>query len=87
MIPPIRGIAASFSSFAGKVWSLYYDGFRAMTIGKTLWAIILVKLFLFFVIIKFLFFPNILKRDFDTDEERADHVRHELLDTSRKSSP
>lgn len=87
MIPPIRGMAASLSSNARKVWSLYYDGFRSMTIGKTLWAIIIVKLFLFFVVIKLLFFPNILKRDFDTDEERADHVRHELLDNSRKNSP
>ena len=57
----------------------YYDGFRSMTIGKTLWLIILVKLFIFFVIMKMLFFPNILKRDYSTDEERADHVRTELL--------
>lgn len=62
-----------------KIWLLYYDGFRSMTIGKTLWVIILLKLFIFFVVIKFLFFPNILKRDFSTDEERADHVRSELL--------
>lgn len=79
MIPPARGIAASFSSSARKVWMLYYDGFRSMTIGKTLWIIILVKLFIFFVVIKFIFFPNLLKENFDTDEERADHVRQELL--------
>jgi flagellar basal body-associated protein FliL len=50
-----------------------------MTIGKTLWIIILVKLFIFFVVIKFIFFPNLLKENFDTDAERADHVRQELL--------
>ncbi len=72
---------ASVARFAKAAWSMYYDGFRSMTIGKTLWTIILIKLFLFFVVIKLLFFPNILKRDFDTDEQRADHVRHELLDT------
>jgi Na+/proline symporter len=49
-----------------------------MTIGKTLWAIIIVKLFIFFVILKIFFFPNILQRDFATDEQRADHVRKEL---------
>lgn len=70
---------ARFTSFSKRVWDLYYDGFRNMTVGKTLWAIILVKLFIFFVIMKMLFFPNILKRDFNTDEERADHVRNELL--------
>ena len=62
-----------------KVWSLYYDGFRSMTVGKTLWAIILLKIFIFFVVMKLLFFPNVLKKNFDTDEERAEHVREELL--------
>jgi len=50
-----------------------------MTVGKTLWAIILIKIFIFFVVIKLLFFPNLLQRDFDNDEDRANHVRNELL--------
>lgn len=66
-------------SIARRIWDLYYDGFRNMTVGKTLWVIILVKVFIFFVVMKLLFFPNILKRDYDTDEERADHVRKELI--------
>lgn len=79
MIPPVRGLGATISDTSRKVWSLYYDGFRSMTVGKTLWAIILLKLFLFFVVIKLLFFPNILKRDYSTDEQRAEHVREELM--------
>ena len=75
---------ASISSYARKIWLLYYDGFRGMTIGKTLWVIILVKLFIFFIVIKFLFFPDILSRDYDNDNERADHVRHELIDNPRR---
>lgn len=70
---------ADIMGFTKRVWDLYYDGFRSMTIGKTLWLIILVKLFIFFVVMKMLFFPNLLKTNFDTDEERADHVRHELF--------
>lgn len=62
-----------------KIWIFYRDGFREMTVGKTLWMIILLKLFIFFVVIKLLFFPNLLSRDYDTDEERAAHVRHELI--------
>ena len=69
----------SLTTFPRKVWALYYDGFRNMTVGKTLWIIILVKLFIFFVVMKMLFFPNILHRDFDNDQDRADHVRNELL--------
>ena len=70
---------SSFSVFTRRVWDLYYEGFRNMTVGKTLWIIILVKIFIFFVIMKMLFFPNILKRDYNTDEERAKHVRTELI--------
>ena len=27
-----------------KIWDLYYDGFKNMRLGKTLWMIIIVKL-------------------------------------------
>ncbi len=63
------------------IWLFYYNGFREMTVGKTLWIIILIKLFIFFVVMKFLFFPNFLSANFDNDKDRADHVRQEL--TSR----
>ena len=42
-----------------------------MTLGKTLWAIILIKLFIMFFILRLFFFPNILQQKYDTDEERA----------------
>ncbi|MDE6577216.1 MAG: DUF4492 domain-containing protein [Muribaculaceae bacterium] len=79
MIPPKQGITASISSTARKIWFLYYDGFRQMTVGKTLWIIIILKVFVFFVVMKLLFFPNLLQRDFDNDSDRADHVREQLL--------
>ncbi|MCH5240870.1 MAG: DUF4492 domain-containing protein [Muribaculaceae bacterium] len=69
---------ANITGFSKRVWDLYYEGFKGMTVGKTLWIIILVKLFFFFVVMKLLFFPNLLQRDYTTDEERADHVRQEL---------
>lgn len=79
MKPNLRAASSCITENARKVWSLYYDGFREMTVGKTLWAIIIVKLFIFFVVIKLLFFPNILHRDYDNDEDRANHVRDELI--------
>ncbi|MBO4965534.1 MAG: DUF4492 domain-containing protein [Muribaculaceae bacterium] len=66
-----------------KIFFFYRDGFREMTVGKTLWAIILVKLFIMFFVLKLFFFPNLLSRDYDTDEERANHVRHELTERGR----
>lgn len=68
-------------SLPRRIWDLYYDGFRNMTVGKSLWILIIVKLFIFFVIIKWLFFPDLLKTNYSTDEERANAVRTEL--TSR----
>ena len=34
--------------------------------GRSLWAIILIKLFIMFVILKVFFFPDILQRNFDS---------------------
>lgn len=66
--------------FWSRVFHLYYDGFRSMTVGKTLWLIIGIKVFIFFVIIKLLFFPNFLNSKFDTEEEKTEYVRHQLVD-------
>ena len=57
-----------------KIWRFYMEGFRNMTLGKTLWAIILIKLFIMFFILRLFFFPNILQQKYDTDEERANQV-------------
>ena len=61
-----------------KVYRFYYNGFRNMTWGRKLWRIILVKLFIMFAILRIFFFPDVLKRDFSTDEERSNHVLEQL---------
>lgn len=63
-----------------RVWRFYYDGFRNMTIGKYLWIIILAKLAVMFLVFKLFFFPNLLERDYSTDEERAEAVRTHLIE-------
>ena len=62
-----------------KIWRFYMEGFRNMTVGKTLWAIILIKLFIMFFILRLFFFPNILQQKYDTDEERANQVIENLI--------
>ena len=49
------------NSFLYRVYDLYVDVFRSMKLGRTLWAIILIKLFVIFVILKLFFFPNFIK--------------------------
>lgn len=43
-----------------RIWNFYLEGFRSMTLGRTLWFIILLKLFIMFVVLKIFFFPNFL---------------------------
>ncbi len=60
------------------IYYLYYDGFRNMRVGKTLWLLIVIKLFIMFAIIKWLFFPNILQEKFQTDKQRSQYILNQL---------
>ncbi len=57
-----------------KVFYFYLDGFKNMKVGKKLWTIMAIKLFVFFFIMKLFFFPNILQTNFSNDEDRANFV-------------
>ncbi|MDR2027009.1 MAG: DUF4492 domain-containing protein [Prevotellaceae bacterium] len=61
-----------------RIFLFYYEGFKEMTVGKTLWIIILIKLSIMFLVLKLFFFPNFLKSNFETDNERIDYVIQEL---------
>lgn len=61
-----------------RVFHFYYEGFKSMTLGKRLWVIILIKLFIMFAILKLFFFPDFLNSKFETDEERSDYVLEQL---------
>ncbi|MDE5554093.1 MAG: DUF4492 domain-containing protein [Muribaculaceae bacterium] len=63
----------------GSIWRFYVDGFRNMTIGRSLWLVILIKLFIMFAILKVFFFPDKLSSAYDSDAERADAVRNALI--------
>ena len=65
--------------FLYKVFDLYYDGFRSMRLGRTLWAIILIKLFIMFAILKVFFVPDFLKQHAPEGGE-SDYVATELID-------
>ncbi|MEG1572061.1 MAG: DUF4492 domain-containing protein [Bacteroidales bacterium] len=62
-----------------KILRFYVDGFQSMTIGKTLWIVILIKVFIMFAILKIFFFPNFLKTNFENSQERGNYVMEQLL--------
>ena len=60
------------------IWTFYRDGFRSMTWGRTLWALILIKLFIMFFILKLFFFPSFLEGK--SEEEKEQYVGNELIE-------
>ena len=69
--------------FLYRVYDLYVDGFRHMRLGRTLWAIILIKLFIIFVVLKVFFFPNFLKQHAEKGGE-ADFVMEQFEKVSNE---
>lgn len=63
-----------------RIVSLYTDGFRSMTVGRSLWILILIKLAIIFLVFKLFFFPDLLATRFDNDADRAAAVRHSLTE-------
>ena len=66
-------------AFVKNLFSFYRDGFRGMTVGKSLWIIVLIKLFIMFVVLRIFFFPNYLNTNFKDEKSKANHVRSELI--------
>ncbi len=65
------------SSFWYRAYHLYYDGFRQMTLGRTLWLIIGIKLFIIFIILKLFFFPDFIGQNAEKGRE-AEFVAKEV---------
>ncbi|PKN58011.1 MAG: hypothetical protein CVU56_08040 [Deltaproteobacteria bacterium HGW-Deltaproteobacteria-14] len=66
--PPARR-----SGLLRRVVSFYADGFRAMTLGRVLWRVVLIKLAILLALAIALQQSRLSTR-FDTDAERAAHV-------------
>lgn len=61
-----------------RIFRFYSEGFRGMTVGKTLWIIIILKLIVFFIVLKLLFFPDFLNSRFNSDKKKSEYVLENL---------
>lgn len=68
------------------IWRFYVDGFRSMTLGRTLWFIILVKLFILFAILRVFFFPDFLNA-VAADGDKEGYVSNELIERAVGDPP
>ena len=69
-----------------KIWNFYYEGFTTMSrTSRTLWIIVLVKLFIMFAILKVFFFRSELSI-YDTPQEKAGAVIEQLTERATEGS-
>jgi len=65
----------------GNFFKMYLDGFKNLSkTGKALWAIIILKLFIMFAIMRAFLFPNFLNSVAKTDEQKAEYVAEQLIE-------
>ena len=62
-----------------RIVKFYVEGFRRMTVGRSLWLLILIKLAIMFLVLKIFFFPDVLGT-LSSDDERAEAVRRNLTE-------
>ena len=66
-------------SYIKRVIKFYTDGFSQMTVGRTLWVVILVKLFIMFAVLKVFFFPDFLGQKCENDTQKSQYVQEILI--------
>ena len=72
-------ITSTYEEYTAYDLELLFGGLRSMTLGRTLWVIILLKLFVMFFILKMFFFPDFL-RDHPTDDDKGTYAGNELIE-------
>ena len=71
-----------FFAMPGRLFRFYFEGFRTMPDwGRNLWIIIILKLFIMFAVLKFFFFPDVLKKYFDSDKQRSEYIMDQLINS------
>ena len=55
------------------IWQFYVEGFRSMTLGRTLWLIIAIKLFIMFFILR------LFLNEAAAGADKEDYVSRELI--------
>ncbi len=81
----MKNESTGVASLPGRIYRFYRDGFMNMTIGKSLWIIILIKLAIIFLVLKLFFFPDFLgSKSVDEGTSKPETVLNEL--TSRTTT-
>ncbi len=61
-----------------RIIRFYVTGFREMTLGRTLWALILVKLVVLFAVLRLFFFPSFLDKGREGEQVSGELIERAL---------
>ena len=62
-----------------KIYFFYFEGFQNMTVGKTLWKIIALKLLVILVFLKLFVHDKTFKSEYVSSEAKSDFVSANLI--------
>ena len=62
-----------------KVYDLYFEGFKNMTVGKTLWKLIFIKLTVIFLFLNYFIHDRSFKTEYKTEDAKVDFVYKNLV--------
>ncbi|EHM2728336.1 DUF4492 domain-containing protein [Campylobacter coli] len=61
------------------MFNFYKEGFKNLTLGKTLWKIIFIKLFIMLIVLKLFVFDVNFNSIFKNDNEKSNFVIENLI--------
>lgn len=79
---PEGGVTKKKRNVFYRAYRFYLDGIRSMTLGRTLWAIVIIKLFIMFGILRVFFFPRHMGH-LDTQEQKAEYVIEQFTNQNK----
>ncbi|EGV0945264.1 DUF4492 domain-containing protein [Campylobacter coli] len=62
-----------------QIFNFYKEGFKNLTLGKTLWKIIFIKLFIMLIVLKLFVFDVNFNSIFKNDNEKSNFVIENLI--------
>ncbi|EAI0602434.1 DUF4492 domain-containing protein [Campylobacter coli] len=62
-----------------RIFNFYKEGFKNLTLGKTLWKIIFIKLFIMLTVLKLFVFDVNFNSIFKNDNEKSNFVIENLI--------
>lgn len=68
-----------FYFFFVRIFYFYKEGFKNLTLGKTLWKIIFIKLFIMLIVLKLFVFDVNFNSIFKNDNEKSNFVIENLI--------